>query len=125
MRPSRKRRTHDARNPHPAAEPLDSPATSLEDTTAKTGPIIFHASTAAENRYAFRLNPDRWVLTNYRRNPVVLFSHDTTKPPIARADITQAANGLHASVTFDGEDPFATVVERKIHQGFLNVCSVS
>ena len=42
------------------------------------------ASTGALDREHDRILPTAWQLDTYRRNPVVLWSHDHRLPPIAR-----------------------------------------
>jgi hypothetical protein len=94
-------------------------------TPATSGPLVFHASTTGLNRYNFRLRSEGWRLANFRRNPVVFWLHDPTKPPIGRAEVdTHPAGGLRASVTFDRGDPFAADVDRKYREGFLHAVSV-
>jgi hypothetical protein len=90
------------------------------------GPVLFSASTTALNRYGFRLRHEGWRIGNYLRNPIVAWNHDTSRPPIGRADaaLDGFARELRAAVTFDRGDPFAADIERKVRGGFLNAVSV-
>ena len=99
--------------PEPQAEP-----------SAEAGPIRFIASTEAMGRDGMTIKADAWQLENYRANPVVLWAHDYTMPPIGRADVTQEEGKLIASVTFDQGDDLAKSIERKYRDGFLHSVSV-
>jgi hypothetical protein len=37
------------------------------------------------DRMTDRINPNGWDVAAYKRNPTVLFSHDSSAPPIGRA----------------------------------------
>jgi len=71
-----------------------------------------------------------WDLSNYRRNPTVLWSHDATRLPIGRAFDVRVVDGcLKASVEFIPEDTpeggaFAESVYRLARQGFIAATSV-
>jgi len=89
-------------------------------------PVVFSASTETLNRYGFRLRHSGWRVANYQRNPVVAWNHDTSRPPIGRAEASLDGwnRSLRAAMTFDRDDPFAADVERKVRAGFLNAVSV-
>lgn len=91
-----------------------------------TGPIRFIASTEGVKRDGLELKATDWDLDNYRKNPVVLWSHDYwgTHLPIGRADVEVEGASLISTVTFDPEDDFARSIESKIRRGFLNTVSV-
>lgn len=91
-----------------------------------TGPITFIASTSGIKRDGMDLDPNRWYLENYRRNPVVLWSHayGGQNLPIGRASVEIKESNLLAQVTFDKGDSFAKEVERKYREGYLNAVSV-
>jgi hypothetical protein len=91
----------------------------------RTGdPLRFTASTPGIARDGKSLRVEDWYLEDYRRNPVFLFAHQYTLPPIGRAEVSVAADRLIADVVFDQEDPFAREVERKYRRGFMNAVSV-
>lgn len=91
-----------------------------------SGPLSFVASTPGIKRDGKDLDPGRWMLDNYRKNPVVLWAHDYRgqRPPIGWGRVEIQPGQLVASITFDQEDPFAREIERKYRSGFLNAVSV-
>ncbi|MEM9043419.1 MAG: hypothetical protein AAGC81_01900 [Pseudomonadota bacterium] len=92
----------------------------------ETREIDFIVSTAAKDRDGDVVEPGGWVLDQYRENPVVLFAHDSGKPPIARAsNITIEDGALRATAKFaDAETyAFADTVFRLYEGGFLNAVS--
>lgn len=99
--------------PDPQAEP-----------PAEGAPLRFVASTENVARDGLTIKADAWQLDNYRKNPVVLWAHDYTQPPIARSDVALEDGRLIASVTFDQGDEFAKAIERKYRAGFLHSVSV-
>lgn len=97
-----------------------------ETGAADTGPIRFVASTEGVKRDGLELRAEDWDLDNYRKNPVVLWSHDYwgSRLPIGRAEVDVDGKTLISSVTFDPEDEFARQIESKFRRGFLNTVSV-
>jgi hypothetical protein len=95
------------------------------DRADDAGPVEFVASTERVNRYNFRLNPDHWLLDNYRANPVVVLQHRADELPIGRAEVQldRFARQLRAAVTFDRADPRAAEVEGKVRRGFVRAMS--
>jgi len=89
-------------------------------------PIRFVASSAGIKRDGRDLDPARWLLENYRKNPVVLWSHDYWgfQLPIGRSTIEIAGEQMLADVTFDQGDEFAREIERKYRNRFLHAVSV-
>lgn len=71
-----------------------------------------------------------WELSNFLRNPVVLWGHDAARLPIGRAlDVGVVNNALKATVRFIPADTpeggaFAESVYRLARQGFINATSV-
>ena len=67
-------------------------------------------------------------LTNYRRNPVVLWAHDYKQLPVGRATSIESVSGkgLKATIQFvpDGVDPHIDAVKKLWKGGFLNATSV-
>lgn len=88
------------------------------------GPLRFVASSTGVNRYGFALRNDGWLLDNYQRNPVFLWAHDSSTPPIGRAMARLEPPELAAYVTFDREDPFSAGIEGKYRRGFMTAVSV-
>lgn len=89
------------------------------------GAIRFVASTEGVKRDGRDLKAADWRLDSYLRNPVFLWCHDFSRPPIGRVTgVTLEQSRLIADVVFDSGDPFAVDVERKYRNGFLNAVSV-
>jgi HK97 family phage prohead protease len=89
--------------------------------------MAFTISTAAVDRDGDTINPKGWQLDNYRKNPVVLWAHDYSQLPVAKAtNITSTEHGLKAEVEFppEGTYPFADQVHAMLKAGFLNSTSV-
>jgi HK97 family phage prohead protease len=89
--------------------------------------IKFTISTGDVDRENDRLRSDGWVLTAYRKNPVVMFAHDYKQLPVARAISIEEEDGrLVSTAEFATADlnPFADTVYRMIKGGFLNAVSV-
>lgn len=72
-----------------------------------------------------RFAPGAWDLTNFKKNPVVLWGHDNTKPPIGKAvAIEETEAGLVAETVFDDQSEYAMNVFSLYERGFLNAFSV-
>lgn len=87
----------------------------------------FVISTEAEDRDGDTVSVKGWELDSYRKNPVVLWAHDTKSLPIARAESIGARDGKLKSVTVFPEKgiyPFADQVYGLVKGGFLNGTSV-
>lgn len=96
------------------------------DKSALTGdgPLRFVASSTGVNRYGFSLRNEGWRLDNYLTNPVFLWMHDPTMPPIGRAPAKRENGELACYADFDRDDPFAASVESKYRRGFMSAVSV-
>lgn len=89
--------------------------------------LTFTISTGAVDRDRDTLKVDGWRLDNYRKNPVVLWAHDSRGLPIGRAaSILTGSGALKATAEFaDAETyPFADTVYRMLEGGFLRATSV-
>lgn len=95
------------------------------------GAIKFRLTEKAIDRYGEVVMPKGAQLKNYKKNPVVLWAHNSgaTKVPIGKLvvdtiDITD--DYLDAEVKFDedGKDPFAAMIADKVRNGFLNTGSI-
>ncbi len=72
-----------------------------------------------------RFAPGAWDLTNFKKNPVVLWGHDNTKPPIGKAvAIEETEAGLVAETVFDDQSEYAMNMFSLYERGFLNAFSV-
>jgi HK97 family phage prohead protease len=105
-----------------------APAEGLErgDTRA----LRFTISTADVDREQDTIAIAGWDLTNFKRNPVVLWGHDASRLPIGRAfDVSIEGGALKASIEFIPADTpeggaFAESVYRLARAGFIAATSV-
>ena len=106
--------------------------TKYKQYTASIEPIsdrkmAFTISTASVDRDGDTIDPKGWDLGSYSKNPVVLWAHDYSQPPIGKAaNIKSTASGLQAEVEFlpKGVSPFADMIHEMCKGGFLNATSV-
>lgn len=89
----------------------------------------FTISTGAVDRDGDTINPKGFDLKSFRKNPVVLFGHDGSRPPIGRAsDIRVEDNAVKATVEFMDNDidtsGFSDMIFRMVRAGFLKATSV-
>lgn len=90
-------------------------------------PIVFATSTATEDRMGDTIAVDGWDLKNYRANPVVLWAHDRSEPPVAKSLREWTERGaLMSEAQFTPKDlyPFGAMVGEMYRQGFLSAVSV-
>lgn len=100
---------------------------SQEVTAGEDRIVKFLITTGAVDRDNDTIDPNGWDLSNYIKNPVVLWSHDYYAPPVAKTlSITPTAQGLIAEAQFATaeEYPFADSVYRLLLGGYLNATSV-
>jgi HK97 family phage portal protein/HK97 family phage prohead protease len=84
----------------------------------------FIASTADPDRMG-DIVEQSWKLDAYKKNPVILWSHQSDKPPIGKAVAVEVVGGaLQIEIEFDMADPFAAEVAGKIQRGFISAGSV-
>jgi HK97 family phage prohead protease len=69
-----------------------------------------------------------WQLADYRANPVLLFGHDASSPPVGRIRSVnvEGTRLIGRQVEFTPEDvhPFGALIGRMVRGGFLNASSV-
>lgn len=85
-------------------------------------------STKRVDSYKDTIDPDGWDLTDYHRNPVVLFAHDSTNLPVGRdigtwIDPGKSLKGITRFTAKDLND-FGHTVGKLVQAGFLNATSV-
>lgn len=96
----------------------------------KEGEFEVIASNAKIDRFGDTINPDGWVLTNYKKNPVILWSHstggfgETAVPPVARATKVRVEEGALKVKGVFAPTPFAQELRTLVENGFLNAVSV-
>lgn len=77
------------------------------------------------NTYGFRMLTDGANLTEFEKNPVILYNHNDWETPIGRADKVYKENGtIVAEIVFDTADPKAAEIAGKVERGFLRMASV-
>lgn len=89
--------------------------------------LQFSISSEAVDRDSDTLNVQGWKLSNYRKNPVVLWAHDYRQLPVGKAvKIFTEDQKLKAIDTFPSRDvhPFADTVFQLVKGGYLNATSV-
>ena len=93
---------------------------------ANDGPIEFVASHESDDRMGDIIRQDGWELSSFKKNPVMLWSHDSrSAPPIGVwKNVRVEKKSLLAIANFDEEDPFAALIEGKVRRGILNAVSV-
>jgi HK97 family phage prohead protease len=87
----------------------------------------FVISTQSVDRYGDTIDQAGWKLEAYRKNPVVLWMHDNTLLPVARARNIRIEEGkLKATAVFTPEsvEPFNDKVFALLGGGFLSATSV-
>jgi HK97 family phage prohead protease len=89
--------------------------------------VRFVISTGAVDRDRDVIDPQGWQLDNYRKNPVVLWAHNSWDLPIARTlEMGVSGDQLTATAEFAGADvyPFADTVYQLLKGGYLRATSV-
>lgn len=92
--------------------------------------LDFVISTDTVDRMGDTIAVDGWQLANFRKNPVVLWAHDSSMHPIAKASNIRSEDGkLKATAEFVPADvphigPVAECTYRLLKSGFLSAVSV-
>lgn len=93
-----------------------------EDEKPKHTKVI--ASTDAADRMGDVVDQS-WKLDEFRKNPVILFGHDYSQPPVGRAVSVEVRDGrLVAEIEWDTGHAMGALVARQFAEGFLNAVSV-
>ncbi|QXX74248.1 HK97 family phage prohead protease [Methylovirgula sp. HY1] len=99
------------------------------DETTRAISFVFASPNVALDGH--RILPGAWQtrgydgLADFRANPVFLWAHDATKPPVGKVPVVVEQNGfLRGSVQFADYD-FATTIYELYRGGFLRGASVS
>lgn len=89
--------------------------------------VDFVASSFSENSYGFRIDQASWKLDRFRKNPVVLYAHDSWSMPIGTCSSIEVVDGeLHCTVKFASAaaSPKAEQVFKLAEEGVLRSVSV-
>ena len=86
--------------------------------------FTFVASSENVDRMSDIINQSGWSLDAYRRNPVVLFNHDSRSLPVGRGSVEVVDGQLMIDIEFDEKDEMAQKIKSKVDGGFLNAVSV-
>ncbi|MCW3168916.1 HK97 family phage prohead protease [Chryseobacterium sp. 09-1422] len=90
----------------------------------------FIVNTENVNSYGYRIITEGIDISQYERNPVVLFMHKrseyqpTGDEVIGRARLTKEGDQLIAHITFDSKNDFASKIEQKVKGDFIRMCSM-
>jgi HK97 family phage prohead protease len=87
----------------------------------------FVASDETVDRYGDIIRASGWQLANYRKNPVLLFGHQSDSLPVGKVEpIAVEGTRLIAHVEFtpEGMSTFADTVWAMVNQGFVQAASV-
>ena len=95
------------------------------DSKART--MRFVASDESVDRYGDIVRAAGWQLDNFRKNPVLLFAHDSRQPPVGQVpSIEVVGTELIADCLFrpEGDSLLSDDVWRAVEGGFLRAVSV-
>ena len=96
--------------------------------TLDDGSVSFIASTATPDRYGDTIEQAGWNLSAYQKNPVLLWAHSHSEPPVGRVVSMSVKDGNlvadRVEFTTDEVNPFGAKVGRMVKAGFLNAVSV-
>lgn len=84
----------------------------------------FVVSDESVNTYGFVVETDGIDLTQFEKNPVMLFEHDPSKILGTWKNIRKENKQLLADTEFDMDDPEAVKIARKVEKGILKGASV-
>ena len=86
--------------------------------------LTIRAAVGSEDRKGDVIDPSGWELDGYRRNPVFLWAHDRSRPPIGKSQrIWVEDDALYAEVEFAPTD-FAGEIAGLYERGFMRGVSV-
>lgn len=91
--------------------------------------VTFIISDESKDRYGDVINADGWDFTNFAANPVLLWAHDYSMPPVGKLSTPWKSNGSKVKASVQDWVPrdvseFAWAVEQMVRKGFLNAVSV-
>ena len=89
--------------------------------------LQFTISTGNPDRESDTISVDGWKLDNYRKNPVVLWAHDYSEPPVAKSLAEWVEEGkLKSRAQFTPRElyPFGYMIYEMYKHGYMNAVSV-
>lgn len=98
-----------------AAQPVDE---------AATDPLLIVASMGTEDRVGDVIDPEGWDLSSYLRNPVFLWAHRRSDPPIGRSVRTWVEDGCLKALVEFAPTPQAQSVRALYAGGYMRGISV-
>jgi HK97 family phage prohead protease len=99
--------------------------TAVGESGART--IRFVMSDGSRDRAGDTIDPRGWSLTAFQKNPVALFGHDSSSPPIGRwRGVHSDGSRLVGDLEFMSADisPFADSIYRMARAGYVKAVSV-
>lgn len=89
------------------------------------GKLTFVLSDESVNSHGTWVKTSGIILERFKKNPVMLWSHDPVFPPIGKwENIRIEEDKLLADAVFDENDELAQIFKRKVDQGLLKACSI-
>jgi HK97 family phage prohead protease len=99
------------------------------EVVGESGRLIRYLfSTPDVGRDLHTVAADAWNIDDFMRNPVFLWAHDDTQPPIGRVvRLAGVGNELRGAVEYAEADlnPFADMIYRMVKAGYINATSTS
>jgi len=104
----------------------------IKSVNKEDGTFEVVASSGKVDRLGDTIDPKGWFLTNYKKNPVILWSHSTggmfgaaAIPPVGKADKVWVEDEKELKIKGHfAETPFAQELKTLVEGGFLNAVSV-
>jgi len=103
----------------------------IKSVNKEEGTFEVVASSGKVDRLGDTIDPKGWYLTNYKKNPVILWSHSTggfgstAIPPVAKASKVWIEDDKELKIKGKWADtPFAQELKTLVEGGFLNAVSV-
>jgi HK97 family phage prohead protease len=96
----------------------------LLDLDEKEGTFVARASSKKEDRDRDIIHQEGFDLKNFKKNPVIPWSHNYWEPPVAKSVKTWVDGDLMFQPKFDMNDEFAVKIFNKYKNGFLTSFSV-
>ncbi len=94
-------------------------------TIEKDGDMVFVANEESEDRMGDVIEVEGWDLKNFKRNPVLMFSHDYSLAPIGTVPkVWVDGKQLLNTVRFDEADPLGSFIKGKYERKVMRAESV-